>query len=268
MERKKGIFLVVVIVCISYLAGCLSASKGNLKTNDNSLSEEVTGESVEETSETEESTKEQKEILEEQSSDRVETRYEPDLTLADGVLLDRHLYGQWVFTERLLEVEEYQGVEDWNSNFSDQGVEEMKKIVINYDETEVYAYYNGQSAFQDTKDMYLYMIYGGANPVYHPVYHVEYNVDPNKIHLLNLVNLKLKSIQFPGKDKLVNVYYNLGYDDFFTNPATMGQYLGSNVYIDPADTETIYLEFCGLWKLERYQGGHLRRNGKQYDTGL
>lgn len=265
MERKKGIFLVVVIVCISYLVGYLSASKGNLKTNDNSLREEVTGESVEETSEAEESTEEQKE---EQAYESVKPRWESDLTLADGVLLDRHLYGQWVFTERLLELEEYQGVEDWNSNFSDQGVEEMKKIVINYDETEVYAYYNGQSAFWDTKDMYLYMIYGGVNPVSHPVYHVEYNVNPNKIRLPDLVNLKLKSIQFPGKDKLVNVYYNLGYDEHSTYPVIMGKYLGSNVYIDPDDTETIYLDFCGLWKLERYQGGYRRRNGKQYDTGL
>lgn len=51
----------------------------------------------------------------------------------------------------------------------------------------------------------------GAKPVYHPVYHV----DPNKIHHIDLVNLKLKSIKFPEKDKLVNVYYNLGYNDFY-----------------------------------------------------
>lgn len=275
MNGLKKAILILFFVCISFLTGYIIASDNCSDLNGDSfieteregkieVKEELTGNEESETSTTNNGR-----LPESPKYKRNKPRWESDLTAADEVLLDRHLYGQWVFTERLQEVEKYRGIEDWKTNFSMQGVEEMKNVVISYEKTEVYGYHYEQSTFKDAGDMYLYMIYGGANPVAFPVYHVNYEVDENDIYLRDLVNLKGKSIKFPGKDKLVKIYYNLGYDEHSTNPVIMGgNYLGNIVYIDPDDTESIYMDFCGLWKLERYQYGRLGRNGKQYDTGL
>jgi hypothetical protein len=31
----------------------------------------------------------------------------------------------------------------------------------------------------------------------------------------------------------------------------MGWFLGDTIYINPNDENTIYIEFCGIWKMER-----------------
>ena len=135
------------------------------------------------------------------------------------------------------------------SNFSSLGIEELKKIRFQYDVRTVRALFL-RKFLTDPKDMYLFGIYGGLNAVNLPYYHIDTEVDEDNICLMDIYGAGTYSVQFPEEKELVRVYYNLGYDEK-NNPHVNGIYMGSNIYIDPNDTDTIYLDFGGLWEMKR-----------------
>ena len=83
---------------------------------------------------------------------------------------------------------------------------------------------------------------------------VERDVDENEIRLNHLFagpyNRWAQYEDF-GEGKLVHVYYDLGYD-VNDNPSVFSIFfLGNSIYINPDDTNMIYLDFCGLWELKK-----------------
>lgn len=190
-------------------------------------------------------------------SGRSDEKWEYDLTEEDMEFLEKHLFGQWEFSKRLIALDE--GKENI-SNFSDFGMEELKEIRFTYEVRSVRPIFL-RKFFTDVKDMYLFGIYGGLNIVDLPYYHIDTDVDENNICLTDIYGTGNCFVQFPKEKELVRVYYNLGYDET-NNPSINGIYMGSNIYIDPDDTNTIYLDFGGLWEMKRDEQNY-DTNGKQ-----
>ena len=183
-------------------------------------------------------------------SGRSDEKWEYDLTEDEEEFLQEHLFGQWEFTNRLIALDEDRNCcKGAVSNFSDLGIEELKKIRITYDMCTVRALFL-RKFLTDPRDMYLFGIYGGLNAVDLPYYHIDTEVDEDNICLMDIYGAGTYSVQFPEEKELVRVYYNLGYDEQ-NNPHVNGIYMGSNIYIDPDDTDTIYLDFGGLWEMKR-----------------
>ena len=136
------------------------------------------------------------------------------------------------------------------------GVEELKQIRFIYNRSYVRNLFL-RRYLTVPQDMYLFGAYGGSNVVNLPRYHIDADVDESKICLADIYGNGSCYVQFPEEKELVRVYYNLGYDET-VNPHLNGIYMGSNIYIDPNDTDTIYLDFCGLWEM--------KRDEKNYDT--
>lgn len=174
-----------------------------------------------------------------------------ELTEEDANFLREHLFGVWRVSERLIALDEgYR----YTSNFSEQGVEELKDFVIEYKEDFVRSVGYDQNTFSNPEDVFLYTEYGGNYAVNLPVYHVERDVDENEIRLNHLFagpyNGWAQYEDF-GEGKLVHVHYDLGYD-VNDNPSVFSIFfLGNSIYINPDDTNTIYLDFCGLWELKK-----------------
>ncbi len=188
-------------------------------------------------------------------------KWEYDLTEEDMEFLDKHLFGQWEFSKRLIALdEEENGRKGTISNFSDLGVKELKEIRFTYEDENVRPLFL-RKFFTDVKDMYLFGIYGGLNIVDLPYYHIDTDVDENNICLTDIYGTGAYSVRFPEEKELVRVYYNLGYDET-SNPSIRGIYMGSNIYIDPDDTDTIYLDFGGLWEMKRDEQNY-NTNGKR-----
>ena len=59
----------------------------------------------------------------------------------------------------------------------------------------------------------------------------------------------------PDGKKLVEVTYDLGYDTG-KYPAVMMYGVASHLYVDPESTDKLYLDYCGLWELERKERGY------------
>ena len=80
-----------------------------------------------------------------------------DLTEEDTEFLREHVFGQWRFTERLStsgRQEEY--------NFSEQGIEDMKNIVVCLDADRINIVSGlNQGTFADAQDAYAFSDYGG-----------------------------------------------------------------------------------------------------------
>ena len=195
---------------------------------------------------------------------RDDEKWEYDLTEKDMEFLKEHLFGQWAFSRRLVALDEglnkYQGTV---SNFSAQGVEELKEMRFTYGEGDVRPLLLRRFLSNPT-DMYLFGIYGGLNLVYLPYYHIDTEVDEGNILLTDLYGEGTYSVEFPEDKELVRVYYNWGYDET-AYPSVSMIYMGSNIYIDPEDTETIYVDFGGLWEMKRdndYYGTNGKHSGK------
>lgn len=181
---------------------------------------------------------------------RSDEKWEYDLTEEDEEFLEKHLFGQWEFSDRLIALDEDRNRHIGTiSNFSSLGIEELKKVRFTYDVRTVRALFL-RKFLTDPRDMYLFGIYGGLNAVDLPYYHIDTEVDEDNICLMDIYGAGTYSVQFPEEKELVRVYYNLGYDEK-NNPHVNGIYMGSNIYIDPDDTDTIYLDFGGLWEMKR-----------------
>ena len=169
----------------------------------------------------------------------------------DEEFLQEHVFGAWSFSKRIIALEENDSV-----NFTSQGIEKMQNIWIRYDRDSVRRYgYDERDGtpFSTVEDIYLFAEYGGDKTVWDPVYHIEWEVDEERINLRNILGKEIY-IQFPQKYELVHVYYDLAYD-IENNSSVCGYYYADDIYVNPDDKDTLYLNFCGLWELKREEDG-------------
>lgn len=52
------------------------------------------------------------------------------------------------------------------------------------------------------------------------------------------------------KSRMMAAWFDLGYDRY-RNPSVSIWYDARRIYVSLEDTDTIYLDFCGLWELKR-----------------
>ncbi|MCM1233939.1 MAG: hypothetical protein NC489_27855, partial [Ruminococcus flavefaciens] len=128
---------------------------------------------------------------------------------------------------------------------------EMKSLTFIYDRDFVRIDGYDQNTFSRPEDIYLYNQCGGDQAVNDPVYYVDRHVDENNIPISN-DGIQIEGAVFPLKCELVFVFYDLGCDEAYY-PAITCTYghAADRIYVNPDDTDTLYLSFCGLWKLER-----------------
>lgn len=191
------------------------------------------------------------------------TAYE--LTEEERVFLEEHLFGQWRFAERIVSIDEDNNiVYGVTPNISDMGMEELKRdVLILYEEDSVqFPIEINQNSFTYAQDMYLFAAYGGFCWADNPVYIIS-SMDSDVLTLKDAFNTWWEyPIQVEGMENFIHVKYTVlsGSRDgkILGNVFTL---FGSDIYIDPNDFNSIYIDFCGLWRMERdnlYYGG----NGK------
>ena len=163
----------------------------------------------------------------------------------DEKFLEKYVYGEWNISKRLSGLASDGKAYGWKGNISEQGVEEMKEgTTIWYRQERVSSW---QADFTKPEDVYLFYAYGGNNDAYLPVYHVWGETD--EIRLRNIYG-KDEYVEMEEGKKLIEVTYDLGYD-IARESAVMAYCFASHLYADPEDTDTLYLDFCGLWELKR-----------------
>lgn len=204
------------------------------------------------------------------SEDETESLLEDEtdtLSEEDRTFLEEHIYGQWRFSNRVIELDEnnnnYYGA---TSNISDVGVEELKQtVVILYEEESVgFSVMIGQDSFSHAQDMYLFAAYGGFSCTINPIYKIN-EMSTDKVVLRDRYSWNDHyEVQMPGWEDYIHVSYRAkSYQDSFV----MGKYFTyfcSDIYVDPNDTDTIYVDFCGLWEMTRDEteyGTHIRYEG-------
>ena len=185
-----------------------------------------------------------------------EELFEPayELTVEEELFLQEHLYGQWRFAERIVKIDEDNNFTyGAKPNISDVGVEELKESArILYEDTSVsFTVKIGQNSFTHAQDMYLFANHGGFNWTDNPVYCLS-ALEGDTITLRDVYNMHGYKISAEGMEDFIHVKYFARPDG--NNSGIHGSiftYFGSDVYIDPDDDNTIYIDFCGLWKMER-----------------
>ena len=146
--------------------------------------------------------------------------------------LEEHLYGKW----RFLEVVRGDILSDYT--LSKNGQEELKEMVIlEYQKEWVkHPLKKGQNSFSDPRDMWIFALEGGISWGKLPTYTVE-KVKKNLFY----VTYSFPSLQGGSK------YLILDREDF----PFEGKNFWNDIYIDPDDTESIYVKFGVFWKLTR-----------------
>lgn len=190
----------------------------------------------------------------------------PGLTNEEEYFLEKHIYGQWKFTERLYGLDQSKNIHfDKLSNFSDIGVEELKEHTVIYFSKNLISPIEGisQNTLSDARDMYLYLMWGGFDSSFNPIYDIE-KLNRDIIHLEDLYYSKGHDIQLSGSEKFLKITYDLyneseSYSMISFPHLFGGRSLADVLYVDPSNTDVIYLEFCGLWKMER--------DNNNYNTG-
>lgn len=176
------------------------------------------------------------------------------LSEEDRAFLEEHVYGQWRFSNRIVELDENRNIHyGATSNISDVGVEELKQtVVILYEENLVdFPVKIGQDSFTHAQDMYLFAGYGGFSSTVKPVYKVS-EMNTNKVGLSDLYNWAFPyEIRMPGWEDYIHVSYHAKTDPNSVLVAHYFGYFGSDIYVNPNDTDTIYVDFCGLWEMTR-----------------
>ncbi len=164
--------------------------------------------------------------------------------------LEDHLYGQWRFLEKVASGydEEY--------GLTEIGERELKRMVILEYQKEFVRHplKDGQASFTNPKDMWTFGICGGLSWGKQPVYTME----KMKESWIVLGNLREKSkiyhARVPGAKVENFIHIKYGFQtsqEEWKDSDYQEDYFGSNIYVDPDDTESIYVEFCGLWKMVR-----------------
>lgn len=175
------------------------------------------------------------------------------LSEEDRAFLEEHVYGQWRFSNRIVEIDQnnhYYGV---TSNISDVGVEELKQtVVILYGENSVdFPEKIKQNSFTHAQDMYLFAAYDGFASTMNPVYKIS-EMNTNKVVLGDRYNWAYSyEIRMPGWEDYIHVTYHVKSDPDSRRIAHYFGYFGSDIYVNPNDTDRIYVDFCGLWEMTR-----------------
>lgn len=172
-----------------------------------------------------------------------ENIYGGELTKKDAEFIQEHVLGQWRISKRIKSLR--------TGNISAKGVEEMKSLIITYDKDFARIEGYDQLTFSNPRDVYFYNQCGGNYGLNLPVYHVNWHVDENNIPVNN-GDFQMEEVVFPLKCELVYVFYNLGYtEEDYPSVTCCYDYAADQIYVDPKDTDKLYLSFCGLWELER-----------------
>ncbi len=180
--------------------------------------------------------------------------YIPNLTEAEITFLEEHLFGQWRFSERLFELDESKNiVYNTTYNISDSGVEELKKnIVLRYDKDWIqFAVPVTQNSFKNAKDMFLFGKNGGFLSIKEPVYTIN-KMDSDTINLSNVcIDDQGYDIQFFDAENFINVKYYSQLEKGEYTQRKVGKDFANTIYIDHNNKNIIYVDFCGLWRMER-----------------
>lgn len=173
----------------------------------------------------------------------------PNLSESDKQFLKAHVYGTWRFVERIWMPD----TEDEKYNFTAQGVEEIKnRLVLEIRDDEIWLDNFSNNDFEDTDDFYLF-VKGGFLPIVHdPAW--ECFETENAGESVGVYNMETEQYDFVSMDvlgELGYVSYTIGYD-VENNPSYRGALPCRRIYPDLEDTDVLYVDFCGLWKLERY----------------
>lgn len=175
-------------------------------------------------------------------------QWNKEMTEDEEDFFQEHVMGAWSFSERLVTLEEG---DMYTSNFSEQGVKELENIwiILHDDGTHRSGYH--WDTLSEPEDIYLFAAYGGMSPVRYPVYHIDNHVDEKRIALRDIyADGGVYYVSFPEECELVHVVYDLGFDRE-EYPSIDTFYWADDLYVDPENTDVLYLNFCGLWKLER-----------------
>lgn len=193
----------------------------------------------------------------ESSEDGTESLSKDDtdtLSEEDRAFLEEHVYGQWRFSNRIVELDENNNIfYGATSNISDVGVEELKRtVVICYEEDWVdFPVKIGQNSFTHAQDMYLFAAYDGFASTMNPVYKIS-GMNTNKVVLGDRYNWAYSyEIRMPGWEDYIHVTYHVKSDPDSRRIAHYLGYFGSDIYVNPNDTDRIYVDFCGLWEMTR-----------------
>ena len=215
----------------------------------------------------EESKKVEKEIGEERKLEkRWDLAYErgkeekiSELSEEEKEFLKEYLYGTWYFSDCIMELSETKenGAE---SNFSYIGKEMIKfymSIEFKENSVEISAVSLNGNKFCNTKDPYLFAIYGGIslpNEKFQLGYDVNYSIEK-----METGQIQLDHVFYPDgyeevevewmKDWIHVTYYPV---DALEESRLVRHIIANDIYIDPNNEETMYIDFCGLWKMKKW----------------
>lgn len=170
------------------------------------------------------------------------------------IFLKEHVYGIWKLEERVYTLK------NTEMDFSDEGINALQNMTFYISPYQVSFLDKEYNLFQDPKDAYLFGMYGGYAQVFYPDYEVS---DVLQIDLTENVR---------GYEQVTNIYSQCGYDEIFFhdmgvkkicdisyrenmykgyyNPCYYGQ-LPDRFWVDMDQPDVLYLEFCGIWRLQR-----------------
>lgn len=198
------------------------------------------------------STQEQLDVKTDTPSQKIE---DDVLTLSKAKLafLKEHLFGQWRFSERVFALDDSKSIlYDTTSNISKEGQEELKKsVVLCYQDDYVdFPVRIGQNSFTNARDMFLFGAYGGFQWVRNPIYRIE-KLDTNNINLEDFYDLDGHDVQLTGTQNFIKVTYQTEIGNEEDTERKGGRIFANVIYINPNNKDTIYVDFCGLWRMER-----------------
>ena len=179
----------------------------------------------------------------------------PDLTDEERKFIEEHVCGEWKFNARLYKLKESEGGnKGMPDNFSDQGVAEIirgKGIHIYFLEDFGYIDFE-QTALSSPGDVYLCFAY--PHGVMQREWHVWGEVDAGNIRIRNAFRAEDDYVSLEGKDRLVEITSDNGIvKSSYGDIGGYNKCCTCHLYADPGDTDTLYLDFCGLWELKRVE---------------
>ncbi len=164
--------------------------------------------------------------------------------------LEKYVYGEWRFAERLGTMDngwvEYPG-HPLLVDFTEQGAEEMENIRIYYGKDSV-KIVDGLSpmTFSNVDDMNLFGREG-----FHEIRYPEYHISKQDKGIFHIYQGFDAESFFGVEGDIIFVRYALRHE--FDSPKMVNSMAGERIYVNPAETDTIYLDFTGLWELERVE---------------
>lgn len=177
----------------------------------------------------------------------------PVLTGAETAFMEEHVFGQWKFAERCISLDEGKhGEGNYLSNISDVGVEElMEQGVFGFYETSIaFNIEMDQFSFSNAADMYLLGLNRGYQTVKNPIYKIEEMKD-STVKLEDVYNKKGREVQMPSMDNFIKVMYFTEMEGKGNAEWLAERNFGDTIYIDPNEKDIFYIDFCGLWRMER-----------------